>query len=172
VTQTPPDNGPRPGGWAAAAPPQPGRPTGPALETPRLHLRLPDSRDTDAYVAFLGDKRSAMAGGIKNPSDAWRAFASVIGHWTLKGFGLFTAELKSTGKPVGLIGNLAYEAACAVHAHVFNTLKWPTAVSYIAHGNDRSITLAKRLGATEDTAARTPNGKPCHVFRHHNGALA
>ncbi len=162
----------------------------PILETPRLILRRPDARDAEGYIGFLGHERSAMAGGVKDRPDAWRAYAAMLGHWDLLGFGLFAVTLRDTGESIGLIGNygpdswpereigwvlftdahegtgLAFEAARAAHRHTFQTLRWDTAVSYIAHGNDRSVALAKRLGAVEDLTAATPRNKPCHVFRH------
>lgn len=170
--------------------------TVPTLETPRLILRRPDVREAEGYIAFLGHERSAMAGGIKDRPDAWRAYAAMLGHWDLLGFGLFAVTLRDSGESIGLIGNyapegwpereigwvlftdthegtgLAFEAACAAHRHTFQTLGWDTAVSYIAHGNDRSVVLAKRLGAVEDPSAATPQDKPCHVFRHNPAARA
>ncbi len=160
------------------------------LETPRLVLRQPDARDAEGYIAFLGQERSAMAGGVKDRWDAWRAYAGVLGHWQLRGCGLFATTLRETGETIGLIGNwcpdgwpepeigwvlftdahegkgLAFEAARAAYDHTFRTLRWPTAVSYIARGNDRSVALARRLGATEDPAAATPRDRDIHVFRH------
>ncbi|MEM7613861.1 MAG: GNAT family N-acetyltransferase [Pseudomonadota bacterium] len=165
------------------------------LETPRLILRRPDARDAEGYIGFLGDPRSSMAGGVLERPLAWRAYAAILGHWELCGFGLFATTLRDTGETIGLIGNygpdgwpereigwvlftdrfegtgLAYEAAVAAHRHTFQTMGWDTAVSYIAHGNDRSVALAKRLGATEDPEAETPGGKPCHVYRHTADAL-
>ncbi|MEM9227990.1 MAG: GNAT family N-acetyltransferase [Pseudomonadota bacterium] len=167
----------------------------PVLETPRLVLRRPGAEDAEGYISFLGDARSAMAGGVKPRNEAWRAYAAILGHWDLLGFGLFAVVLRDTGKSIGLIGNyapegwpereigwvlfsqehegtgLALEAARAAHRHTFGSLGWDTAVSYIAHGNDRSVALARRLGAVEDLSAATPYGKPCHVFRHRADAL-
>lgn len=167
----------------------------PTLETARLILHRPDARDAEGYIRFLGEARSSMAGGVKNRWDAWRAYAVMLGHWDLLGFGLFAVTLRDTGESIGLVGNyapegwpepeigwvlysqhhegqgFAFEAAQAAHGHTFDTLGWPTAVSYIAHGNDRSVALAKRLGAVEDLAAATPQNKHCHVFRHRADAL-
>ncbi|MEL6197095.1 MAG: GNAT family N-acetyltransferase, partial [Pseudomonadota bacterium] len=65
---------------------------------------------------------------------------------------------------------ITQEAALAARAHAYGTLGWPTAVSYIDHGNDRSIALAERLGAARDAAAAFPGqdegAEPCHVYRH------
>ena len=60
---------------------------------------------------------------------------------------------------------MAAEAARAVLAHVFGTLGWTTAVSYISPQNARSIALAERLGAVRDAGAAGPAESDL-VFRH------
>src|SRR5690606_24162515 len=61
----------------------------------------------------------------------------------------------------------AAEAARAALDHVFDTLGWDTAVSYIGAGNARSIALAERLGARRDPEAATPDpSRPASVWRH------
>ena len=61
---------------------------------------------------------------------------------------------------------IAAEAARAAIDFAFRDLGWPTAVSYIAPGNERSIALAKRLGAVQDTTAPRPGDGSALVFRH------
>jgi len=161
----------------------------PVITTDRLVLRKPDDRDTDAAIAFMGSDRAAHVGGPMDLGSAWRAHAKMVGHWGLRGYGLFTITDRQTGATIGICGpyypgdwpehelgwhiwradyegkGIAYEAAQATRAWVYDTLGWTTCVSYIAPGNARSIALAERLGATlDDTAA-----KPDHdtlVYRH------
>jgi len=64
---------------------------------------------------------------------------------------------------------IAYEAAKAAIAHAFDGLNWRTAVSYIHPENQRSIALAKKLGAILDHHAKVPDpANPCLVYRHLN----
>ena len=160
------------------------------LETERLFLRHPEPGDAEGFIAFAATERAAYVGGPKTRDEAWRAFAAVLGHWQMRGFGLFAVTYKNSDEPLGLIGNwypegwperevgwtlwdtaaegqnIAHEAATAVLAHTFDTLGWTTAVSYIDHPNARSIALATRLGATPDADAQTPRDSGCLVYRH------
>jgi RimJ/RimL family protein N-acetyltransferase len=160
------------------------------LQTERLILRRPDLRDFPALEAFYASDRSHYTGGPKDRIESWTALAAMIGNWTLRGFGLLTMTDRETGETLGLTGmhypihwpereigwhiwkpeaegkGYAFEGASAALRHVFTKLGWETAVSYVAHGNDRSVALAKRLGGVEDASAATPRSEPCHVFRH------
>ena len=160
----------------------------PVLTTDRLILRGIEAGDWPAFHEHFASDRSSMTGGPLAERPAWNVFAANVGHWHLRGFGMWTATLKD-GTRVGHIGcwypetwhekelgwliwadhegkGYALEAAQAARAHAFGTLGWATAVSYIDHANTRSIALAERLGAVLDLAAATPGGKPCHVYRH------
>lgn len=160
----------------------------PVLTTDRLILRGIEPGDWPAFQEHFASERSSMTGGPLAERPAWKVFAANVGHWLLRGFGMWTVTLKD-GTRVGHIGcwypgtwpekelgwliwadhegkGYAFEAAQAARAHAFGTLGWTTAVSYIDHGNSRSIALAERLGAVLDPNAATPGGKPCHVYRH------
>ncbi|MEL6197391.1 MAG: GNAT family N-acetyltransferase, partial [Pseudomonadota bacterium] len=142
----------------------------PTLETERLILRAPLPRDAEASIGFMMSERSKFVGGPQTRNKAWRSFALEIGHWVLRGFGMWTVTLKGDDRALGIVGcwypegwpekeigwtlleeaegkGITQEAALAARAHAYGTLGWPTAVSYIDHGNDRSIALAERLGA-------------------------
>jgi RimJ/RimL family protein N-acetyltransferase len=159
------------------------------IETERLALRHPRAEDWTAWVRFMGSERARYVGGPADGEVAWRAFAVVIGHWTLRGFGSFVFTLKGSDEPLGLAGpwyphgwpeheigwtvwtpaaegrGYAYEAALAARGHAYRDLGWTTAVSYIDPRNARSIALARRLGAVEDKFARR-NDADNLVFRH------
>lgn len=159
------------------------------IETERLILRRPDDRDTDAAVAFMQSDRSQFVGGPMTMGFAWRDFAKLVGHWSLRGFGLFTMVEKSSGQSLGITGpyfpadwpehelgwvmwstdhegkGYVYEGAAAARRYAYEVLAWDTAVSYIDPANTRSIGLAKRLGAEEDLTADRP-GDTTLVFRH------
>jgi RimJ/RimL family protein N-acetyltransferase len=163
----------------------------PVLETERLILRAPEAKDYPAWESFfLADRARFVGGGPEHDEGrAWRAFASLIGHWALRGFGVFAIEDRRTRANVGSVGpwfpagwpekeigwtvwdpafegtGRMAEAARAVLGHVFRDLGWTTAVSYVDRDNARSIALAERLGAKVDATARAP-GAGDLVYRH------
>lgn len=163
----------------------------PVLQTERLILRAPAVRDFDAYAAFMAGPRSSMVGGPMTREMAWRFFGHHVGHWPLRGYGTFFIEPKQGGPVLGMLmawhpeghpereigwciftdeaagQGHATEAARAVLRHVFGTLGWDTAVSYIAPGNEASQRMAARLGARRDpAAAQADPDDPDVIWRH------
>jgi len=162
----------------------------PTLETDRLILRAPESRDYPAWEAFYLSERARFIGGgpDHDSGKAWRTHASVIGHWVLHGFGMFAVLRRDTGRAIGGCGpwfpalwpereigwsvwdpasegqGFMAEAAATVLRHAFGVLGWTTAVSYVDPANARSIALAERLGAALDTRADAPGNSL--VYRH------
>ncbi|HEV7999646.1 MAG TPA: GNAT family N-acetyltransferase [Planctomycetaceae bacterium] len=77
------------------------------LETERLKLRQFVESDLDAYARICADPESMRHIGPGTPlsrAEAWRSIAQVLGHWELRGYGLWAAEEKRTGTFVGRIG--------------------------------------------------------------------
>lgn len=162
----------------------------PVLETDRLILRAPGPQDWPAWRAMMASERSRFIGGPMDEEQAWRAFGHVIGHWALRGFGMFVFTARGTDSAIGSAGpwfpagwpereigwsvwsaeaegrGYAFEAVQSARAHAYDILGWDTAVSYIAPENSRSIALAKRLGAQRDHRASGPGDTPCLVYRH------
>ena len=144
----------------------------PALETERLLLRPFRDDDLDAYAAMCADPevmRYIGARSVLSREDAWRQMAMFMGHWQLRGFGVWAVEEKASGALVGRVGlyfpegwpdrelawtlarlhwgrGFALEAARAALAHAFDTLAWHRVISLIDPDNRRSIRLAERLG--------------------------
>ena len=163
----------------------------PTLTTERLTLRHPRPEDAQAYIAFFGSDRAALAGGRKTATEAWNILANEFGHWQMRGFGRFVATRTGSDEAIGLFGpyfphgrperevgwvlfrdedegqGLATEAARACVAHAFGPLGWEGAVSYVAPENTASIRLAERLGARLDETAPQPKpGVHTLVYRH------
>lgn len=161
----------------------------PVLETERLVLRGPRAADAYGYVAFMMSKRAEFVGGHIERDKAWRAFAVEVGHWLIRGFGMWAVTEKGDDTCLGYVGawfpegwpeheigwslweqaegrGIAEEAAVAARAYAYRTLGWTTAVSYIDRSNQRSIALAERLGCTRDRSAATPGDEDCLVYRH------
>lgn len=161
-----------------------------ALQTDRLTLRRPAPRDWEPYRSLAMSERAVYAGGQLDLGRAWNAFAAHLGHWEIRGFGLWSVCLKGTDDCLGMVGpyypghwpehelgwilfgeaegkGIATEAARAARVHAYGTLGWTTAVSYIHPDNARSIAVAQRLGAVLDPEATQPKPeKPCLIFRH------
>jgi RimJ/RimL family protein N-acetyltransferase len=113
------------------------------------------------------------AGEVLSREDAWRQLAMFVGHWQLRGFGMWAAEERASGRFVGRIGlhypegwpdrelgwalarefwgrGLATEGARGAADHAFQRLGWTHLISLILPGNTRSISVAQRLGARAD----------------------
>jgi len=144
----------------------------PTLHTDRLVLRLFRDSDIDAYAAMCVDPAVMRYVGdrhVLNREDAWRQMAMFVGHWQLRGFGMWAVEELSTGAFVGRVGlhfpegwpdrevgwalvrrfwgqGYAFEASNAALTYAFDTLGWERAISLIDPDNARSIRLAQRLG--------------------------
>ncbi|MEM8731087.1 MAG: GNAT family N-acetyltransferase [Pseudomonadota bacterium] len=165
----------------------------PVLTTQRLTLRAPQASDVSACMAFLATERTQYMGGPYDPAHAWRSTGHLIGHWVMRGYGLFIYCDRATGQPLGATGpyfpeawvepefgwsmwdaaregqGLVFEAVTAARAWTYTTLGWTTAVSYIDPENTRSIALAERLGAVLDPAATCPDlpgWEGTLIFRH------
>lgn len=145
---------------------------GVTLETERLLLRPFRNSDHAAYAAMCADPEVMQylgTGVTQNPMEAWRAMASMLGHWELLGYGMFAAEVKATGELAGRVGFLdppgwpgfelgwtlarqhwgkgyAIEGARACLAYAFGPLGRDRVISLIRPENERSIRVAERLG--------------------------
>jgi RimJ/RimL family protein N-acetyltransferase len=145
---------------------------GPRLTTERLVLRMLRAEDLDAYARIFGDPEVARYLGDGKPLDraaAWRSLAFHLGHWALRGYGLWAVEERATGRLVGRVGLLnpegwpgleigwalgreawgngyATESARRVLAHAFAEMGLDRLISLIYPENGRSIRVAERLG--------------------------
>lgn len=167
----------------------------PVLTTERLILRAPLPSDADSFLAFYATDRAKYVGGPMEARQAWNFFCTEIGHWAMRGFGMFTVTRKGDEKPLGIVGHwyphgwpetelgwvlfdatiegtgIAFEAAQSCIAHAWNVLGRTEMVSYINPDNVRSIALAERLGASLEPQAAMPKPETL-VYRHpHTGVL-
>ena len=162
----------------------------PVLETERLTLRGPEAADFEPLAKFFADaERSWGFGGPMTRADAWRWFASSVGHWALRGYGFWTTTLKDTGDVAGICGlwnpegwpepeigwvlfegfegkGIAMEAALGVRDYAYGTLGFTTLTSNILPGNDRSIALAERMGATFEREYENVHMGKDMLYRH------
>lgn len=162
----------------------------PVLETERLVLRGFEDRDFASFSEIYADEETArFVGGAMPDHQAWRVLASVLGHWVLRGFGLFCVEEKSSRECVGVCGpwrphgfpdneigytlkksshgkGYATEAATAALKFAYEQLGWTTAISLIDNKNLASQSVASKLGATNEQQDAQVNGKTCDIWRH------
>lgn len=146
------------------------------VETERLTLRLFRESDLDAYAEMCSDPevmRHMAQGRAMTRAEAWRHMAMVLGHWQLRGFGMWAVEERDSGELAGRVGcwrpegwpalevgwtlrrshwgrGIATEAARASIKFAFETLNEEKVLHLIEPENLRSIRVAERLGAYRD----------------------
>ena len=76
----------------------------PVLETKRLRLCAPEAQDYPDFKATFASYRSRFMGGPLNAYEAWMLYAAEIGHWEIRGYGMWMIHLKDTGETVGMAG--------------------------------------------------------------------
>ncbi len=143
------------------------------LETPRLKLREFRESDLEQYAVMCADPevmRYLGTGGTLTSDETWRAIAGMLGHWQLRGFGMWALESKETGELVGRAGFIypagwpgfelgwvlgkpywgrgyATEAAREALRWGYEVLKRDRVISLIRKANKPSIKVAERLGS-------------------------
>ena len=142
------------------------------LETPRLLLREFRESDLAAYAPMQADPevmRYIGEGKTVTCNDTWRSIAGMLGHWQLRGYGMWALEEKTSGKLVGRAGfidppgwpgfelgwllgrpywglGFATEAASRCLRYAFEELRRDVVISLIRPANAPSIKVAERLG--------------------------
>jgi RimJ/RimL family protein N-acetyltransferase len=142
------------------------------LDTPRLRLRPFTEADWPAYAAMCADAevmRYIGSGAVQSAEDAWRDMAAFLGHWALRGYGMWALEQRGSGVLLGRVGYLdrpgwpgfelgwllarahwghgyAREAAAVALTHAFEVLQRDRVISLIRPGNVRSIAVAETIG--------------------------
>ena len=135
----------------------------PTLETERLTLRGFRPGDVECFAGFYASEASRFVGGPEDKVSTWRRISSYAGCWSLRGYGKFVAEEKTSGRAVGIVGptypegwpepeigwtvlpefegrGYAAEAAARTISFAYDDLGWTTAMSAIFPGNTRSFT--------------------------------
>jgi RimJ/RimL family protein N-acetyltransferase len=142
------------------------------LETPRLRLRQFRESDWGEYAAMCGDAevmRYIGPGDVQTPEAAWRGMAMFLGHWQLRGCGMWALEHRASGALLGRVGfhhppdwpdfelgwllghehwghGYAREAAAVALRHAFDELRRERVISLIRPDNLRSIAVAEAIG--------------------------
>lgn len=160
----------------------------PVIETGDLVLRGYRDSDFEAFAAFGRSPRASYVGGPHTRWDSWRAFMAGIGHWALRGYGMWMIEHRDSRHVAGRVGmilndgwdepelgwhiydgfegkGLACQAALAARDHAARHFGLDGVISYIDASNTRSLRLAERLGAQYERDG-TVVDTPCQVWRH------
>lgn len=150
----------------------------PTLTTDRLILRPWAEHDLDGLCEMMAHpdaiRFTTPDGKPQDRMVVWRTMASMIGHWHLRGYGMWAVIEKDTGAFVGRIGPIkpegwpalevgwglhpaqwgkgyAVEAAAASMRWTFNCYpELKRIVHHIVEDNPRSIAVAERLGSEWD----------------------
>lgn len=164
----------------------------PVIETRRLRLTALSERHFDAYAAMLADPDSTRWVGSGEPLDrmnAWRSLAMLLGHWQLRGYGMWAVERREDDAFVGRVGLMfpdgwpdielgwmldplhrhhgyATEAGSAVLEQAWQVLHLKRVISLVRDGNVASDKVAQRLGG-ERVEQIDFLGASTHVFAYH-----
>jgi RimJ/RimL family protein N-acetyltransferase len=162
----------------------------PEVRTERLLMRGWRESDLDAWAAIARDTETMRWVGSPEGMDreqAWRHLAYLLGHWALKGFGLWAVEETDGGELVGRVGLLcpegwpglevswliarprwgrgyAEEAARASINWAREELDASHLISLIADDNRRSESVARKLGMSLEGRAVVGGDIELRVF--------
>jgi RimJ/RimL family protein N-acetyltransferase len=143
----------------------------PTLETERLRLRPFRDDDFDDYAALCADPEVAryLGRGTIGKEQSWRIMVFLMGHWQMRGYGMWAVEERAGGAFAGAIGfadpygwpgfelawslarrcwgrGYATEGARAALRYAFTVLQKDHIISLIHPENRASARVAERLG--------------------------
>jgi RimJ/RimL family protein N-acetyltransferase len=124
----------------------------PRLTTDRLLMRGFEESDFEPLVAMLADPELPRFLGDGRPIDraeAWRRLAGILGHWALRGYGLWALEERATGTFLGWAGVIRPEGWPA-HEVAYSLARPCWGRGFAREGAAESLRYAREvLGQTE-----------------------
>ena len=161
----------------------------PTITTERLILRALSPDDLDAYTAINADPQMRTYTGDGRPPDresTWRAMALLLGHWHLRGYGMWAMVERATGAFIGRAGlynqegwpglevawtvarhrwsnGFATEAGQAALDYAFQVVGAEHVISIIHPDNIASIRVAEKLGL-EAKYSTSHDGQPRTIY--------
>ena len=160
----------------------------PTLHTQRLLLRAPATADFPVYRHFYADaEASRFYGGPLSPELAWRKLAFDLGHWQLRGFGMWSVVEQETGAMIGGCGivwpegwprheltwwisrsarrrGYALEASQAAIVWAFHSLGWGQIETHMDDDNSAASALALKLGGKIIAREIFPDGLVRNIY--------
>ena len=171
----------------------------PRLETSRLVLRPHVADDLDAVAALWGDVEVVrhISGTPSTRAEAWARILRYAGLWSVRGYGYWAVEERSTGRFVGDVGladfarelspaadvapeagwvfspaahgkGYATEAVRAVLGWGDATLDAPRVFCLLAEANGASLNVARKCGFREHCRADY-RGSPTLIWARARG---
>jgi RimJ/RimL family protein N-acetyltransferase len=142
------------------------------LETDRLILRMFREDDIERYASICADPevmRYLGDGNTLTRAEAWRQMAMIIGHWQLRGYGIWAVVERKSNDLVGRIGffnpegwpgfelgwvlgreywgkGYASEGARRALEYAFTEMKREQVISLIHPDNGGSVRVSERIG--------------------------
>ncbi len=160
------------------------------LQTARLQLRQFKHSDWPSLHEHYSDLECTRFtfGRALTEGESWRAMCSMVGHWSIRGYGPFALVQADTQKVIGAAGlwypndwpepeikwalsrpfwgkGYASEAVRAIQLPAFHHLDKKPPISFINAQNEASIRLATAVGAEYENTVEF-RGSPWHVYRH------
>ncbi|MGJ8559127.1 MAG: GNAT family N-acetyltransferase [Litorimonas sp.] len=161
----------------------------PKIHTERLILRAPCSDDYEVYQAFYRDEQASAAyGGPLSDMLSWKKLAADLGHWSLRGFGMWSVQERESGDMIGGCGlvwpegyprseltwwiiptarrkGYAREASEAVIRFAYKDLKWNMVETHMNDDNIAAKKLVTKLGGIFLERASFPDGLDRNVYK-------
>ncbi len=151
-------------------------------------MRAPSAADYDVYKTFYADAEASAAYGGPLPAHlAWKKLAADIGHWRMRGFGMWSVYVRATNEMAGGCGlvwpegwprseltwwiipaarrqGYALEASQAVIAFAYRELKWALVETHMDDDNNAARALALKLGGEVIARDMFPDGRERDIY--------
>jgi len=158
------------------------------VETDRFILRPPDEGDFPVYRSFFADgEASRFYGGPLRTDQAWRVLAGHLGHWHLRGYGLWAVAPKDGTRIIGGCGfvwpdgwprreltwwlmpeargtGAAVEVSRSAIRHAYDHYGWPQVETHMNDDNHAARGLVRKLGGEQITRELFPDGLERFVY--------
>lgn len=154
----------------------------PILQTDRLELVAPDESHLDVYAAMYGDPglmAHIRGGQTFDRAGSWNKIALALGHFLLRGYGLWSVRERASGEIVGQAGLInptgylameigwlihrdywgrgyASEAGQAALSYALEVVQAARVEAHIEPANLASLAVARKLGMAVDGLASSP----------------
>lgn len=153
----------------------------PTFDTARIHLRGGYASDLDPLDTFFSSAESRYVGGPRPRAETWDALCSGVGHWALRGFGLWILTDKVEGNVLGVAGlqqpdgwpepeliwvmlgdytgqGLATEAVQGIRQFAAREFGIKTPISLIYPEYRKVVRMAEKMGAERIADVDIPEG--------------
>ena len=153
----------------------------PSFETKRILLRGGVTADLDKLDEFFSSPESRYVGGPRPRAESWESLCAGVGHWALRGFGLWILTDKTEGKMLGVAGlqqpdgwpepeliwvlfgdytgqGLATEAVQGIRRYIADEYGIKTPISLLYPEYKAVVAMAERMGAKRIKDVVIPDG--------------